>query len=225
MQLELVAWHEGVFEDVMRGKLDVAVSAARVPPPLKSEVLFEDNFVCVVSAGHPLAKGPMTAESYFEFPHVRITIVGTERDLVDEQLTALGKERRIGLRVPYLTAAVMAVEDTPLITTTLRRIAEPYAARAKVAILNCPFKLAPGRVLMSWHPRMDAEPAHLWFRETHRRSSPRLVKALRACIGRRHRGDRGASKQCPRAPYCTRPGTGRRQSRLARIQRPARIRQ
>jgi DNA-binding transcriptional LysR family regulator len=165
MQLELVAWHEGVFEDVMRGKLDVAVSAARVPPPLKSEVLFEDNFVCVVSAGHPLAKGPMTAESYFEFPHVRITVLGTERDLVDEQLTALGKERRIGLRVPYLTAAVMAVEDTPLITTTLRRIAEPYAARAKVAILNCPFKLAPGRVLMGWHPRMDAEPAHLWFRQ------------------------------------------------------------
>jgi DNA-binding transcriptional LysR family regulator len=108
MQLELVAWHEGVFEDVMRGKLDVAVSAARVPPPLGSEVLFEDNFVCVVSAGHPLAKGrPMTAESYFEFPHVRITILGTERDLVDEQFTALGKERRIGLRVPYLTAAVM----------------------------------------------------------------------------------------------------------------------
>jgi DNA-binding transcriptional LysR family regulator len=69
------------------------------------------------------------------------------------------------LRVPYLTAAVMAVEETPLIATMLRRAAELYAARAKVAIVAFPFKLDPERFLMGWHPRMDAEPAHLWFRE------------------------------------------------------------
>jgi DNA-binding transcriptional LysR family regulator len=164
-QLELAGWHEGVFDDVMRGKLDLVLSLYRVPPPLKSEVLLEDELACVVSADHPLARGRMTAEGYFEFPHVRITLMGTERDLIDKRLAALGKERRIGLKVPYLTAAVLAVEDTPLITTMLRRAAELYAARANVAILGFPFKLDPERILMGWHPRMDAEPAHLWFRE------------------------------------------------------------
>jgi DNA-binding transcriptional LysR family regulator len=62
IQLELVGWHEGVFEDMMRGQLDVVLWAQRMPLPLKSEVLLEDEFVCVVSVGHPLAEGPMTAE-------------------------------------------------------------------------------------------------------------------------------------------------------------------
>ena len=57
----------------MRGKLDLVLSLYQVPPPLKSEVLLEDELVCVVSADHPLARGRMTAEAYFEFPHVRIT--------------------------------------------------------------------------------------------------------------------------------------------------------
>jgi hypothetical protein len=45
-----------------------------------------------------------------------------------------------------------------------RPAAEFFAARSELAIVALPFKLDPVRLLMGWHPRMDAEPAHLWFR-------------------------------------------------------------
>jgi DNA-binding transcriptional LysR family regulator len=128
-------------------------------------VLLEDGLVCVVCRGHPLAKGRMTPDRYFKFPHVIITLMSAERDLTDESLAALGKQRRIGLRVPYLAAAVMAVKDTPLIATMPRRVAELYAVRAEVAIIPAPFKVDPVPYVMAWHPRVDAEPAHVWLRK------------------------------------------------------------
>jgi len=164
-QLELTAWNDRTFEDAVRGKLDVVIWANEVPPPLQSEVLLEDEIVCVMSAGHPLAKGRMTRERYFQFPHVLLSLTSAGGDPVDDMLASLDQQRTIGLRVPYLGAAVMAVRDTPLIATMPRRAAQLYTGRAKVAIVPAPFEFEPVRFVMAWHPRTDAEPAHVWFRK------------------------------------------------------------
>jgi DNA-binding transcriptional LysR family regulator len=163
-QLELVAWGDSAFEDAIRGNIDVIIWANKVPPPLKSQVLLEDEIVCVMCAGHPLANGHMTREHYFQYPHVLLTLTGAGRDPFDDMLATMAKKRTIGLRVAYVGAAVMAVQGTSLIATMPRRGAEFYAGRANVAIVRAPFDFAPLRYVMAWHPRMDAEPAHVWFR-------------------------------------------------------------
>jgi DNA-binding transcriptional LysR family regulator len=162
-QLELTAWNESAFDDTIRGKLDVVMWPYEVPPPLKSQAFLVDDVVCVMSAGHPLAKGRMTRQRYFQFPHVLITLTSAG-DPVDRMLAAMDEQRTIGLRVPYLGAAVMAVQDTPLIATMPRRPAELYADRAKVAIVPTPFAFDRIRYVMAWHPRVDVEPGHVWFR-------------------------------------------------------------
>ncbi|MGH3279797.1 MAG: LysR substrate-binding domain-containing protein [Trebonia sp.] len=53
--LHFGGWHEGVYQDVERGALDLAFTGGAAPPPLRSEPLFDDRYVCVMSAGHPLA--------------------------------------------------------------------------------------------------------------------------------------------------------------------------
>src|SRR6478672_10869871 len=75
------------------------------------------------------------------------------------------QQRRIGLRVPYYGAAVLAVRGTDMIATMPRRPAEMYAQAAQVRIVAHPFNVGRIRYLIAWHPTTNAEPALVWFRE------------------------------------------------------------
>ncbi len=164
-KLDLLAWNEGAFGDAMRGTLDVVIWATEAPAPLQSQVLLCDEVVCVVCARHPLAKGRMTRQRYFQYPHVLLTLTSMASDPYNQMLATMDTQRAIGLRAAYLGAAVTAVEGTHLIATMPRRAAEHYAGRAKVAIVPAPFAFEPIRYVMAWHPRLNAEPAHVWFRQ------------------------------------------------------------
>jgi DNA-binding transcriptional LysR family regulator len=164
-QLELVAWHDKAFDDVTHGRVDVLLWANQVPPPLLFRELLEDDIICVVCERHPSGKGPLTKETYLRYPHVLLTLFNPWGSIVDRVLAKNMQQRRIGLRVPYFGAAVLAVPGTDLIATLPRRSAEIYARSARVRIMPLPFKVARLRYLIAWHPSTNEEPALVWFRE------------------------------------------------------------
>src|ERR1700730_17653695 len=49
------AWHKESFDEVTHGSVDLAFSASSVeaPPPLQSQMIYEEEFVCVVDAESP----------------------------------------------------------------------------------------------------------------------------------------------------------------------------
>jgi DNA-binding transcriptional LysR family regulator len=162
--LEVVAWHESAFDDLGRGKIDAVLRPNRVSPLLHSAEVFRSDMVCVMASDHPLARRRMTMKGYLSYPHIMVSVMSSERTMVDEQLIAAGHRRRIGLRVPYFGSAVLAVENTSLIATVPRAAAQQYAREVKFRIVDPPFTFAPIRILMSWHPSTDAEPPLKWFR-------------------------------------------------------------
>jgi DNA-binding transcriptional LysR family regulator len=164
-QLELVAWHDKAFEDVTHGRLDLLLWANQVPPPLLSRELIEDDIICVLCERHPIGNRPLTKETYLRYPHVLLTLFSPWGSIVDRVLAQNNQQRRIGLRVPYFGAAVLAVPGTDLIATLPRRSAEIYAASAPVRMTPFPFKIAQLRYLIAWHPSTNEEPALVWFRE------------------------------------------------------------
>jgi DNA-binding transcriptional LysR family regulator len=164
-QLELVAWHDKAFDDVTHGRVDVLLWANQVPQPLLSRELLEDDIICVVCERHPSGKGPLTKETYLRYPHVLLTLFNPWGSIVDRVLAKNMQQRRIGLRVPYFGAAVLAVPGTDLIATLPRRSAEIYARSARVRIMPLPFKVARLRYLIAWHPSTNEEAALVWFRE------------------------------------------------------------
>jgi len=163
--LEIAPWHEGAVEDVARGRIDALLRPNRLSPLLRSEEILRSDMVCVMSASHPLADRRMTMKGYLFYPHIMVTVMSGERTIVDEQLAAAGHRRRIGLRVPYFGSAVLAVENTQLIATVPRIAAEQYTRETRVHIMRSPFAFEAIRILMSWHPSTDGEPALRWFRE------------------------------------------------------------
>ncbi|MFC6634203.1 LysR family transcriptional regulator [Microbulbifer taiwanensis] len=162
--LDISAWRDSAFEDCVQGRLDLVLWVDAAPEPLVSEVLFREDFVCVMSAEHALAGRPLTLDDYLRYPHIVVDLLGGQQTLVEDKLVELGAARTVGLRVPYFSAAISAVAHTNLIATVPRRIASCYSANNDLFTIDAPLELAPFDYVMGWHPRSAEDPAHRWLR-------------------------------------------------------------
>jgi DNA-binding transcriptional LysR family regulator len=171
--LHFGGWHAGVHHDVERGVLDLAFIGGAAPLPLRSEPLFDDRYVCVMSAGHPLAAaGPLTLGDYLACDHVVVDVLAGRQGTVDTRLEALGRPRRASVTVSYHAFAAAAIRGTPLIATLPRRFAGHLAADRTLAVTSAPEEIGTLSFSMAWHPRLDGDPAQRWLRDTARAAAP-----------------------------------------------------
>lgn len=152
-------------------ELDVALVAAptpNVPAFLGARELFPVDLVLATRLGHPLA-GP-TAPRFTEMakhPHVIVSFAGPSRTPVDDALAQLGASRHVAavlgsfLAVPHLLAASDAIAIVP------GPFARALAARGLVACTPLPPEVPQPKLVMRmlWPKRLDASPAHVWFRD------------------------------------------------------------
>jgi DNA-binding transcriptional LysR family regulator len=158
-------WHDGVFEDVSHGLVDLAFAAVSVDPALRSELLFEDRFVCLMAATNPLAGlDALTLNAFVSASHVMVDVLRGEQSAVDRRLTELGQHRRAALSVPYHTAAVLAVPETDLVATLPARLLSTLD-NPGLRVVPAPAEIEPMPYLMTWHPRLDDDPAQRWLRD------------------------------------------------------------
>jgi DNA-binding transcriptional LysR family regulator len=158
-------WHNGVFEDVSHGLVDLAFAAVAVDLSLRSELLFEERFVCLMAADHPLAdRETLSLDDFLGAAHVMVDVLQGEQSAVDRRLTELGRHRSAALSVPYHSAAVLAVPGTPLVATLPARLLSTLDDAALV-VVNAPVEVEPMPYLMTWHPRLDDDPAQRWLRD------------------------------------------------------------
>lgn len=163
--LEIAAWNDRTFEDLTAGRIDAAIGTPiDAPEELRCEKLFDDDYVCMVAAGHPL-RGPRTKlATYLTYPHIVIDVVRGLQPPIDQPLANLGLRRRVGYRTPFLSSAIFTVERTSMILTVPRRLAVCYATTTHVRTLAVPRELATLSYSLIWHKRLDSSAAHAWFR-------------------------------------------------------------
>jgi DNA-binding transcriptional LysR family regulator len=157
-------WHDEVFGDVERGMVDLAFSGFRADSGLRSELLYEERFVCLLSADHPLAaKNSVTLKDFLAASHVIVNIRQGEQSAVDRALTNLGERRTAALTVPFHSAAVLAVPGTPLVATLPTRLLTDVPEGTTV--VGAPREIETMPYLMAWHQRLDDDPAQRWLRD------------------------------------------------------------
>jgi DNA-binding transcriptional LysR family regulator len=165
--LSFEPWTADAFHDLERGKADLAIWGNETPSQFNRQVFAKDEIVCVVRADGPLArKGKLTRRDYADAKHVRVAAFANEETVFERRIEAHGIRRQIGLSVPYFGAAVLAVGTTDLVATVPRGAVTLYQGIAKVAVLPPPYPVEPLEIVMVWHPRLDADPAHAWLRQT-----------------------------------------------------------
>jgi DNA-binding transcriptional LysR family regulator len=135
-----------------------------VPPHHRHEILFEEEYVCIVRAGHPTARKKLTLEAYLELEHVLVSQRSDSPGSVDRALAARGKRRRIAARVSHFLMVPMLVARTDLVAALSRRVVVPLARPLGLRVLAPPLPLPRGRIGQVWHEQMENDPGQRWFR-------------------------------------------------------------
>jgi DNA-binding transcriptional LysR family regulator len=174
---EFQAWHDGTFEAVERGRLDLLLNAddGYIPAHLLTEIIFEDEFVCVVAKDSPYNRR-LTLKQYVEAAHIGVSVLGGIQTIPEKRLTAVGQKRHCAIRMPYFAAAIRSVAGTNLIATVPRRLGKAEVRNPAVKVLQPPPEMSGFRYLMAWHPRVNTDAAHTWLRETVRKVGKMLSR-------------------------------------------------
>ena len=149
-----------------RGEIDLLLGSERmVPASMKARKLFDEHFVVVQRKGHPRGTAPLDLDTYCTLNHVLVsTSGGSFHGFMDEHLDALGRERRVVLSVQHFTLVPELLARTDYVSTLPARFAERY--RARLDIFELPFEARGFTLFAAWPPRNQADPAHVWLRDT-----------------------------------------------------------
>jgi DNA-binding transcriptional LysR family regulator len=150
--------------------LEIGVIGTKAPE-LKTRLLFQDRFVGICRAGHPILGRPgVTARRYASYPHVVASRKRQFSGPVDDALDQLGLHRTVVMVVPAYANVIRIVGDSDLIGLVPRSCLGfelgTAAVDAGIRHFELPVGTPPIRVSAIWHPRLHADPAHRWLRDT-----------------------------------------------------------
>jgi DNA-binding transcriptional LysR family regulator len=153
MTIETLSWRDGAYDDVTAGRLDTALSAEAAPPQLEAEVLYKEDFVCLVGSAQRLHPRRFTLEQYLKLPHALVKTLDGQQTLVDRPLAQLGLKRQVSLSIPFFVPTIFAIARTDLIVTVPRRLAKFISAIANLRVVEPPREIKGFPYFMVWHPR------------------------------------------------------------------------
>src|SRR6266404_2330002 len=165
VDFSFVPLHAGQYEALEKGRIDLVLNADHDTSTfhLSKEVIFEVDFVCVVSRKSKFERA-ITLKQYLAAEHVAVDIIGGVQTHPDRPLAAIGGKRRCPLVVAQHTVAMRVAAVTDMIATVPRRMALLEAPKKVTKILEGPAALGSFKYVMIWHQRMQTDAAHVWLR-------------------------------------------------------------
>jgi DNA-binding transcriptional LysR family regulator len=170
VRLHFVAKADKDARPLREGPIDLEIGVlGETGPEIRTQALFRDRFIGVVRKGHPLLH-EITPVRYAAFGHVVASRHGRAGGPVDDALAALGLTRNVVAVVPGFRAALSiasASDLVALVTASFLQILdiESVGEHAKIDSFELPVATQPILVSQMWHPRLDADPVHRWFRD------------------------------------------------------------
>ena len=168
IDLELTQIPEDPAALLAAGEIDGAIGVWRDrawAAGIYQKRLFDDDFRCVVRAGHPLARRRLTLARFLELGHVLIAPRGTRGGFVDEALERLGERRRIAVMIPHFLVAPHVIAASDLVITLPARVARAFAGPFDLAVLAPPLELPGFTTALVWHERAHHDPGQRWLRD------------------------------------------------------------
>ncbi|OHV08700.1 LysR family transcriptional regulator [Kushneria phosphatilytica] len=158
------------IEPLRDGQLDLEIGVIETTAPeLMIRGLFRDRFIGVARQGHPLLAGEITPERLAACRQVMASPSGEFTGPMGETLSALGLAPEFGVIVPEFADALRIAAHTECVTIVPRSCLLPAPALEEAQALKMfelPLPAQSFMISALWHPRLGADPAHRWFRDT-----------------------------------------------------------
>ncbi len=166
VHVEVVGGSGDGYHQTAVGQCDVALGTApAVPAGLKTEVLYRERFVCLIAAGDRRPARRFSLDEYLRRDHAVIDTVGRQQTMIDRPLADLGRARSVRFLSPYFLPAALDVAGTDLVLTLPERVATLLTKLTALRQVLPPKEIGDFSYVMAWHPRVDGDPGHRWFRD------------------------------------------------------------
>jgi DNA-binding transcriptional LysR family regulator len=148
------------------GDVDLAIGyfPDLVSSNLQQQLLFEHKFACLVRHGHPEVSGELTLDQFLSLQHVMVEHRARRKDLFERILEKAGLSRSVALYLPNYVNVPFMLEDSDLIATVARPLANKFAPLCGLQICEPPLPTEQIEVKQFWHRRDQRSPRHVWLR-------------------------------------------------------------
>lgn len=134
------------------------------PEMLLDQPLYEDRFVCVVAADHPL-NGSLTLKEYESYPHAKAFFGDTMVTIYDLAYDEAGVASQTLVQVTNFSSLLFQLPGTRLIATVPSGVADLLKSLIGLKTLHPPIELPILKEKLSWHLRYEEDLGHRWLRE------------------------------------------------------------
>jgi DNA-binding transcriptional LysR family regulator len=164
LSLTIEALAPTTADDVEHGRVDVAFVPFRPGLGLRWERLFEESFVCLLAADHPVRADQIRLDDLATYPQAGAVFLAPEAMILERRLAELGVQPPSALRVPYFSAIPAALPSSHFIATLPRRVVDRLPPDDRLRVAEAPPELNTFTYGLTWHPRLDQDPLHTWLR-------------------------------------------------------------
>lgn len=156
---------ERLHEQFQRGEVDLAlITPETTPPDLHARRLFDEQYVCMMRAGHPDAKQPaLSLDRFCALDHALVSYTGGGvSGVTDEALARVGRARRVTVSVTSFLVLPHILRTSDLIAVVPKRLS---IGVPDVAVFAPPVDVPGFTKTVAWHERTHHAPSHRWIRE------------------------------------------------------------
>ena len=159
-----------------RGEVDLLIIPKNFnSPDHPEEVLYQEEFVCVVSRDSYLAQGALTFDRYVGARHVEMRPSSTDGQSFESRLfTRHGVARQIAVTTYSFSAMPALVVGTDLIATVHARLARQAALTLPIVLLPPPMEIKAMEQAVQWHKYRTHDPGLVWLRGLLRQAVGRM---------------------------------------------------
>jgi LysR family nod box-dependent transcriptional activator len=164
---ELISPGKTATEMLMRGEVDLMIAPENyVAKDHPSQLLFEEEYVCVVWDQNTKVGERLPLEQYLELGHVGVAFSRSRTPGIEEWfMSRYGCKRRLEVITHDFNTLPQLVIGTERVATMHSRLAQLYARNLPLRILPPPVELPSMQEYMSWHRSLDRDPLLRWLRE------------------------------------------------------------
>lgn len=159
-----------------RGEADLLIiPRGFLSPDHPQEVLYAEDFVCVLWRDSVLARGELTFERYMAAGHVLMQPTGGIGDSYETSFAKRhGVSRRVAVTSYGFSALPAMVVGTELIATVHRRLALVLQASWPIELRASPMPITAMEQGMQWHKYRTQDPGLVWLRQLFKRAVQRM---------------------------------------------------
>ena len=154
------------FNELERAELDMVFGRRPDGSELPGELILRDGWLCAVWEGNPEVGSELTLEKFLELPRLANQVGTGFRTNPEVSLAqALGWSPSNTVTIESWLMLPFLLKGTRFVALLPESIGREIGEREELRFFAPPFKMEPLTLMMSWHPRSEDDPAHVWLRD------------------------------------------------------------